>query len=202
VALQQGDPPGGLLRWARNDGGQAMRILLALPVIMLATPASAAVLSADDHGFEIQQSVNLVIPQAQAFAAFGQVGRWWSKDHSYSGDPARMSLQLRSGGCFCESLEDGGGVEHMRVSFIQPGERLVMTGSLGPLLYEATAGVMDVKFERIAGGSRIVMNYRASGFAKGGAAAMAPLVDQVLGEQLKRYRAYAAAAPKGSNVTP
>ena len=179
-----------------------MRAVPLIVLSLMATPASAAVLSADDHGFEIQHSVNLVIPQAQAFNAFGQVGRWWSKEHSYSGDPARMSLQLRSGGCFCEGLDDGGGVEHMRVSYIQPGERLVMTGSLVPLLYEATTGVMDIKFERIAGGSRIVLNYRASGFAKGGAAAMAPLVDQVLGEQLKRYRAYAAAAPKGSNATP
>ena len=29
---------------------------------------------------------------------------------------------------------------------------------------------MDVKFERIAGGTRVTMNYRAAGFAKGDAA--------------------------------
>jgi hypothetical protein len=80
----------------------------------------------------------------------------------------------------------------MRVTYVQPGERMVLTGSLGPLLFEATAGVMDVKVERIAGGSRVTMNYRAAGFAKGGAANMAPLVDQVLGEQMKRFRVYAA----------
>ena len=179
-----------------------MRAVPLIVLSLMATPASAAVLNAGEHGFEIQHSVNLVVPQPQAFESFGQVGRWWSKEHTYSGDAARMSLQLRSGGCFCESLDNGGGIEHMRVAFIQPSERLVMTGSLGPLLYEATTGVMDVKFERVAGGARIVVNYRASGFAKGGAAAMAPLVDQVLGEQVKRYRAYAAAAPKGSSVTP
>lgn len=179
-----------------------MRFLFSLPLLVLAAPSSAAVLSSSDNGFEIQHSVNLVVPQPQAYATFGQVGAWWNKDHSYSGDASRMTLQLRPGGCFCESLDDGGGVEHMRVSFLQPGERLLMTGSLGPLLYEATTGVMDVKFERIAGGSRVVMNYRVSGFAKGGGAAMAPLVDQVLGEQMKRYRAYAAAAPKGSGATP
>ena len=65
--------------------------------------------------------------------------QWWSKDHTYSGDAARMSLQLRPGGCFCETLDGGGGIEHMRVTFVQPGERVVLTGSLGPLLYEATA---------------------------------------------------------------
>jgi hypothetical protein len=174
-----------------------MRAILLLPALLLSSPATAEVLSASDHGFEVQQVVNLVIPQPKAFAAFGQVGQWWSKDHTYSGDPARMSLQMRSGGCFCEALDGGGGVEHLHVSYVQPGERIVMTGSLGPLLYEATAGVMDVKVERIAGGSRVTMNYRAAGFAKGGAEKLAPLVDQVLGEQMKRFRVYAAGgAPK------
>jgi hypothetical protein len=179
-----------------------MRSLLALPILFIATPASAAVLSAGENGFEVQQTVNLVVAQPEAYNAFGRVGQWWNSEHTYSGDARRMSLQLRPGGCFCEPLDNGGGIEHMRVTFVQPGERILLTGSLGPLLYEATTGVMDVKFERIAGGSRITMNYRASGFAKGGAAAMAPLVDQVLGDQMKRYRVYAAAAPKTDTLKP
>ncbi len=169
-----------------------MRALFLAMGLFAATPASAEVLSASDHGFEISQSVNLVIPQPKAFAAFGQVGQWWSKAHTYSGDASRMSLQMRPGGCFCETLDGGGGIEHLRVTYVQPDERVVLTGSLGPLLYEATAGVMDVKVERIAGGSRVTMNYRAAGFAKGGADKLAPQVDQVLGEQMKRFRMFAA----------
>ena len=134
-----------------------MRVFLLLSAMFLASPASAAVIAADDHGFEVQNSVNLVVPQDQAFAAFGQVGQWWNNEHTYSGDAKRMSLQMRAGGCFCEPLENGGGIEHMRVTYVQPGERIVMTGSLGPLLFEATAGVMDVKVERIAGGSKVTM---------------------------------------------
>ena len=174
-----------------------MRLALLIPALIISSPAAAEVLGASDHGFEVQQSANLVIPQPQAFAAFGQVGQWWGKDHTYSGDSARMSMQLRPGGCFCETLDGGGGIEHLRVTFVQPGERVVLTGSLGPLLYEATAGVMDVKVERIAGGSRVTMNYRAAGFANGGAEKIAPLVDQVLGDQMKRFRVFAAGgAPK------
>jgi len=174
-----------------------MRVLFLGLTALIASPAAAEVVSAEPHGFEIQHVVNLVMPQPKAFAAFGQVGQWWSKDHTYSGDAARMSLQLRPGGCLCETFEDGGGIEHLRVTYLKPGEQVVLTGSLGPLLYQATAGVMDVKFERIAGGSRVTMNYRAAGFASGGAEKLAPLVDQVLGEQMKRFRVYAAAgAPK------
>ena len=179
-----------------------MRAFFLSTCLLAAAPASAEVISASPTGFEVQEVVNLVVPQPSAYAAFGQVGLWWNKEHTYSGDSARMSLQLRPGGCFCEPLDGGGGVEHMRVTYLKPGEQIVMTGSLGPLLYQATAGVMDVRFERIAGGTRVTMNYRAAGFAKGDGDKMAPLVDQVLADQMKRYRAYAAGAPKPDTLKP
>ena len=179
-----------------------MRLLLFSLPLLAAGPASAEVLSASPTGFEVQEVVNLVVPQPSAYAAFGQVGQWWNKEHTYSGEASRMSLQLRPGGCFCEPLEGGGGVEHMRVTYLKPGEQIVLTGSLGPLLYQATAGVMDIRFERIAGGTRVTLNYRAAGFAKGDGDKMAPLVDQVLADQMKRYRTYAAGAPKPDTLTP
>jgi len=179
-----------------------MRLLLFSLPLLAAGPASAEVLSASPTGFEVQEVVNLVVPQPSAYAAFGQVGQWWNKEHTYSGEASRMSLQLRPGGCFCEPLEGGGGVEHMRVTYLKPGEQIVLTGSLGPLLYQATAGVMDIRFERIAGGTRVTLNYRAAGFARGDGDKMAPLVDQVLADQMKRYRTYAAGAPKPDTLTP
>ena len=174
-----------------------MKFLAFACVLFAASPAAAEVVSAGANGFEVRHSVNLVIPQQKAFSAFSEIQNWWSKDHTYSGDAANLSLQLRPGGCFCERLDNGGGIEHLRVTYVQPAERVVLTGSLGPLLYEATSGVMDVKVERIAGGSRITMDYKVAGFAKGGAAELAPIVDKVLGEQMKRLRVYAAGgAPK------
>lgn len=177
-----------------------MRNSLIAPVAaisaVLGAPAPAEVVSASANGFEVRHVVSTVIPQPATFEAFGQVAQWWSKDHTYSGDPANLSLSLGTGGCFCERLPGGGGVEHMRVAYFAPGERLVLTGSLGPLLYEATAGVMDVKVERIAGGSRLVLDYRVAGFANGGADRLAPLVDQMLGEQMARLRKFAAARPR------
>jgi len=173
-----------------------MKWLLALPALAIPTMAQAEVVSANAHGFEVQQTIQAVIPQPVAYDAFGQLPQWWNKDHSYSGDSANMSLSLAPGGCFCERIPTGGGVEHMHVAYVVPGERIVLTGSLGPLLYQATTGVMDVKFERIAGGSRVTMNYRAAGFANGGGEKMAPLVDQVLADQMARFRKYAAAFPK------
>lgn len=163
-----------------------MRAVLFGLALLAAAPAQAGIISANAHGFEVRQSVNLVVPVAQAYAAFGQLGAWWDDDHTYSGKGANMRLSLQPGGCLCEP-----GAEHMRVAIVQPNERIVLTGPLGPLLYEATAGVMDVTFERIAGGSRVTMTYRAAGFARGGGTDWAAKVDAVLGEQMKRYRAAA-----------
>lgn len=169
-----------------------MQKLLIASLLLAASPAAAEVASSGPHGFEVRSSVNLVVPVAQAYAAFGRVNGWWSDDHTYSGKAANMKLALTPGGCFCETIPAGGGVEHMRVAVVQPNERIVMTGSLGPLLYEAASGVMDVQFERIAGGSRVTMTYRAAGFANGNGDKLAAPVDQVLAEQMKRFRTYAA----------
>ena len=169
---------------------------LTLLAVAIGSPASAEVVSANANGFHIRETVNLVVPTDVAFAAFARVGSWWDNEHTYSGAASNMSLSLSPGGCFCERIPAGGGIEHMRVAYVDPGDRVVLTGSLGPLLYEATSGVMDVKVERIAGGSKVTMDYKAAGFANGDAQKHAPVVDQVLATQMKRYRAFAAAKPK------
>ncbi len=64
------------------------------------------------------------------------------------------------------------------------------------MLYEATTGVMDVQVKTIAGGSQLILDYKVAGFANGGADKLAPAVDGVLAEQLKRFRVYATGRPK------
>ena len=171
---------------------------VAVLLALIAAPASAEVVSASDTGFEVKSTVPLVIPPEAAFAAFGELPAWWNPEHSYSGDASNIRLELAPGGCFCERIpKSGGGIEHMRVVYVEPGKRVVLTGSLGPLLYEATSGVMDVQVKRVAGGSQLTLDYKVAGFANGGAAKIAPQVDAVLIEQLKRLRTYIAKKPRG-----
>jgi hypothetical protein len=173
-----------------------MRYLAAL-LVLIAAPAPAEVVSASDNGFEVRETVPLVVAPQAAFQAFAELPAWWDAEHSYSGDSANMRLELTPGGCFCERIpKSGGGVEHMHVVYVEPGKRVVLTGSLGPLLYEATAGVMDVQVKTIAGGSQLTLDYKVAGFANGGAAKVAPVVDAVLAGQLKRFRAYVTTRPK------
>jgi len=170
--------------------------LIGLAVALAPAPAAAEVVSAGPNGFELRYSVQLTAPPATIYDAFGQIGGWWAKGHTYSGNSSNLRLALTPGGCFCERFPDGGGVEHMRVTFVEPGKHVLLTGALGPLLYEAATGVMDVQIERLAGGARFTLNYRAAGFAKGNGAELAPVVDQVLGEQVKRFRAFVTTRPR------
>jgi uncharacterized protein YndB with AHSA1/START domain len=174
-----------------------MKKLILGAAALVSTPASAEVVSSNANGFHIRHIVQVVVPAQLSYRAFTNLPAWWDNEHTYSGDPANMSLSPTAGGCFCERVpKTGGSVEHMRVALVEPGSRIVMTGSLGPLLYEATTGVMDVKVERIAGGSRVTLDYKAAGFANGNAPRLAPLVDSVLGNQMKRFRAFAANRPR------
>ncbi len=174
-----------------------MKIILAIALIGLGTPARAEVVSASSNGFEVREIVPLVVPPAAAFDSFTNIAEWWDPQHTYSGDSANLSLTLAPGGCFCERMpKTGGGIEHLRVTYIEPGKRVILTGALGPLLYEATTGVMDIQVKTIAGGSQVTLDYKVAGFANGGAAKLAPAVDEVLATQMKRLRAYARSRPK------
>jgi hypothetical protein len=173
-----------------------MRAWLLISLVLASASASAEVVSSSPNGFEVRETVNLVAPPEIVWASFGNIGAWWDPEHSYSGNSENLSLALSPGGCFCERFPKGGGIEHMRVTYVEPGKRVLLTGALGPLLYEATAGVMDVQLKPNAAGTELTLDYRAAGFANGGAEKLAPAVDQVLAGQLKRFRAFVTSRPR------
>jgi len=161
-------------------------LLIAAGLLPTAMPAHSKVVSAHDRGFELRHEVLLTGSPAEAWARIGRIQSWWSKDHSYSGNAANLRLSLTPGGCFCESFPKGGGIEHLRVTYADPGKRVVLTGALGPLLYEAVAGTLDIALKAEARMTRVTLTYRVAGFARGNGTAMALAVDQVIGEQMTR----------------
>ena len=173
-----------------------MKAVIALALVALSAPAPADVVGSSANGFEIKQTIPLVVKPEVAFQAFASLPAWWDPQHTYSGKSENLSFNPVPGGCFCENFPDGGVVEHMHVTYVDPGKHMILTGSLGPLLFEATTGVMDVQVKSTAGGSQLTLDYRVAGFANGGADKLAPIVDGVIASQLKRFRAYATARPK------
>lgn len=160
--------------------------LMVLAVAVIAVPAQAEVLSATPGGFALESKMTVPVPPAEAYAALGRIGRWWQSDHTYSGDAANMRLEQRVGGCFCETIPEGGGeIEHGRVIYARPGQTLRVQGGLGPLQSEGVLGTLTWQLRAVDGGTEISQTYVAGGYMRGGFEAAAPLVDRVMAAQLE-----------------
>jgi uncharacterized protein YndB with AHSA1/START domain len=148
-------------------------------------PGAAEVLSSGPNGFDIRESVHVSAAPQKAFSALLQPARWWSSDHTYSGNAANLTLEARAGGCWCETLPDGGSVEHMRVVYIAPGSTLRLRGALGPFQGLGVEGAMTWSVKGSANTTEISVTYTVGGYSKDGFEGAAKGVDQVLGEQLR-----------------
>lgn len=164
---------------------------IALLCLLLTTPAHTEVKSVTDAGFEVSRTLTISATPAQVYRALGMPARWWSKSHTYSGDARNLSMVLRAGGCFCETIPpDGGTVEHARVVYAQPGKLLRLQGSLGPLQSEGVTGMLTWALKAVPGGTEVTQNYVIGGYIRSGTKSFATPVDQVLGEQLSGLKVY------------
>ena len=175
-----------------------MRVLLTGLAVGFATtalPAAAEVVASSDAGFVSHNVVEVPAGPADAWAMLARPGEWWNGEHSYSGSAANLTIETVAGGCFCETIPaaegaGGGQVEHMRVLYVDPRVRVLrLAGALGPLQSEAVTGVLTMTVEPMGTGSKITWDYVVGGYARMPLEQMAPLVDQVVGEQLTRLAA-------------
>jgi hypothetical protein len=97
-------------------------------------------------------------------------------------------LEARAGGCWCETLPNGGSVEHLRVVFVSPGKTLRLRGAIGPFQSYAVDGVMTWSLKSAANGTDISMTYAIGGYAKDGFDELAKAADRVFGEQIEQLR--------------
>ncbi len=169
------------------------RVVAAVTLLVGATVAAAEVTRATPGGLGVELAAESSAAPGQLWTALTEVGRWWSPDHTYSGDAANLSLDARAGGCFCEALADGGSVRHLAVVYVQPGRVLRLEGPLGPLQSGAVTGMMTFTLEAVPAGTRVTLTYVAAGFhPSGDLATWAPLVEAVLRQQLERLVRLAA----------
>ena len=165
-------------------------LLAAATLTLAATTAHAEVVDAQPNGFEVKRVAVLNAPADKVYAALAQPSQWWSKDHTWSGSSANLSLAPMSGGCFCEKLPNGGSVMHMTVVYAQPGQALRLFGGLGPLQMSGATGHLSWTLAEKDGRTTLTQTYDVGGYMKGGLDKIAPGVDGVLGEQLDRLKAY------------
>ncbi len=173
-----------------------MRLHRLLPLLVIAAapiPAKAEISEQNESGFTVSFKQRVAATPDQVWAALVQPTRWWSKEHSWSGDAKNFSLDPQAGGCFCERW-NGNSVEHARIVFVMPRQQLRLRGAFGPLQGEALTGVLTFTLKADGKTTLITADYVVGGHARFPLKDVAPAVDQVIGEQVE---ALAALFPAG-----
>lgn len=165
-------------------------ILAGTLVLAFAGAASAEVVDKGPNGFRLKHVAQVKAPPEAVFKALGEIGRWWSSDHTYSGRAANLTMPLAANGCFCETLPNGGGVRHGVVALVIPNSQLRVDAALGPLQDEGVAGAWAFYLKPKDGGTELTQTYHVGG-ARDFVATLAPNVDKVMAEGFERLRRYA-----------
>lgn len=159
-----------------------------LGVATFASSGQAKVIDQSDLGFSVAHTAQVAASPDEVWTMLRMPQKWWSKDHSWSGDADNFWLDSQAGGCFCEKLPhpDGsfGSVQHARIIFANPGHMLRLSGALGPLQSEAVTGTLTIQIKKTPTGSALRFDYVVGGYMRLKAEDIAPAVDNVIGEQL------------------
>ena len=197
--------------WARGAAGF---VALAM-ALAIAAPAQADVVLKADNGFVVRNFVEVTASPVEVWRALIDPAKWWSNEHTFSGDAANLTLDPAAGGCFCERLPTSnplakdlpagqreGGVQHMRVIYAEPLRAMRMTGALGPLQSEALTGTLTMTLKPVGSGTRILWEYVVGGFMRYKTDEIAPAVDKVLVGQLTSLAAKLGPVAVAAPATP
>lgn len=155
-------------------------IIKLLTLFVCLTPlTNAAVLEKSPSHFVLEITTITEVSRDAAFAQFTRIHEWWDAQHSWFGAARNFSLDTSAGGCFCE-IDGDRQVQHMTVSFINPGHEIRLLGGLGPLQMMAVTGAMSWQFEPLADGrTQITQRYTVLGDDSQALDKLAPIVDSV-----------------------
>jgi hypothetical protein len=160
---------------------------------LVAQPARAEVIAASANGFIVRVVSEVAASPADAWRTMISPAQWWSSEHTFSGDAANLTLDPVVGGCFCETMprpadapssQRAGGVQHMRIVYIEPPRAMRLVGALGPLQSEALVGTMTMTIKPTDKGSRILWEYVVGGYMRYKVEEISPAVDRMLASQM------------------
>jgi uncharacterized protein YndB with AHSA1/START domain len=158
-------------------------------VLLCGNAPRAEVVDSQANGFALDQKLVIAAGPDKVYAALIEPGKWWSPGHTFSGDSANMSLDAHAGGCWCETLKNGGSVLHMTVVYVDPGKVLRLRGALGPFQSTGMDGALTITLDPAKdGGTTVEMTYNLGGYVWGGYGALPTTADGVLNQQIRRLK--------------
>lgn len=164
--------------------------LVAAALAAVASPLRAETSGVSAGGFTVTFAMVVEGEPDRVWQAFTQLPRWWSPQHTWSGQASNLSLDAQAGGCWCERWGNGASAMHGRVLLALPGQALRVHAWLGPLQELPVAGVLTFGTARRDGATRLRVTYRVAGAPELALDKLAGPVDEVLGQQVKRLKAY------------
>jgi uncharacterized protein YndB with AHSA1/START domain len=176
------------------------RITCACVLLLFGSAAHAAVVSATATGFAVRETVHLAQPAASVYDLIIHPARWWGSEHTVSNSAANLTLDARAGGCFCETLPNGGSVQHLLVIMAAPGKGLTLRGALGPFQGQGVDGALTWTLTSVGEETDVTLTYVMGGYLTlpGGFEQWAKNADGMLAGQVESLSKAAAAAGRGA----
>jgi uncharacterized protein YndB with AHSA1/START domain len=170
-----------------RHAGSGAALALAL---IVSGRACAEVTDSAPNGFGVRETVHIAAANDKVYAALITPQRWWSSDHTFSHNAANLNLDAHAGGCWCETLPDGGSVQHMIVVFAAPGKLLRLRGALGPFQAMAVDSVLTWTLAPTKDGTDVTLVSTTGGYTPGGLEPISKIADRVFAEQVARLKAF------------
>jgi uncharacterized protein YndB with AHSA1/START domain len=163
----------------------------ALLLVASVLSARADVVESAATGFAIVEKAQISAAPEKLYDALIHPENWWNAEHSFSNDAHNLSLDARAGGCLCETLPNGGSVQHLTVIFAAPGKTLRLKGAMGPFQGQGLEGVLTFNLKPEGSGTALELDYNIGGFMKGGFGKMPQAADAMLTDLVAHLKYYA-----------
>ena len=164
-------------------------IALATVIALTAFPARSETSGASATGFTVTHRFETAASPRKVFDALREPARWWSSQHTWSGDAQNLTLQADAGGCFCERWADSS-VKHGEVIFSMRDSLLRLRAARGPLQSLAVEGILTFALKDAGARTNVTVTYRVAGNHEAQLTTLAEPVDRMIGEQVARLARY------------
>lgn len=168
-------------------------LVLAAAALIAPVSVAADVVEEEAGGFVTRSTTIVEASPREAWMALISPAKWWNEAHTWSGEPANLSITPQAGGCFCERIPEvetrdevglAGSVRHAVVVYAAPDKALRMRGALGPLQSEAVTGMLTIALDEVEQGTAITFEYVVGGYMRYETPTIAKAVDGVISQQL------------------
>lgn len=156
--------------------------------LVAAGSVAADIIEASPERYVLRQEASSALAPDALWARLIKPASWWHPDHTYSGDAGNLSLDATAGGLWREDWKDGS-VLHGQVLLVQQGSVLKLDAPFGPLMDMAVTVVWTISVSAQGSGSRVVFDEIANGTTASKLDTLAPAVDFVKTEAIRRLTA-------------